>query len=102
LNVARQSCKKRFFFTTTPGHTAEAITRFGWTLFLTSQRQIFIALFLSKRVWEETITRMTRHCSKPCANGYRGTTTSDARRDLILPQVGRKLGENNTCNVCIT
>jgi len=44
LNVVLcQSCKKRWFFTTTPGHTAEAITRFGRTVYLTSQHQMFIA-----------------------------------------------------------
>jgi len=39
-------CKKRWSYTTTPGHTAEAITRFGRTVFLTSQHEMFIALFL--------------------------------------------------------
>ena len=39
-----KSCKKRWFFTTTPGHTTEAIIRFGRTVFLTSQVHHFVSL----------------------------------------------------------
>jgi len=39
-------CKKRWFYTTTPGHTAETITTLGRTVYLTSQHQMFNALFL--------------------------------------------------------
>lgn len=99
--VSHEESQKSCFFMIS-GHTrvqtTEATTEFGWTVFPHTPYSPDPALSdchlfsQQKTVCRDIVTRMTRHCRMPRANGCRGRTATSTREEYkLLFKGGRRL-----------